>query len=153
MQNVTGYVHESSDSMPQDSHSVQQNSWWILYLPLYFISVCPLCTALCCLPVLYGSLSLPSVNTVLAPGLWEFIWEHLKNTAKLFQGIGRGGQINCMQVHLELSACMCTEGELVITRVGGWTRWREMIEYFGRGGLDGRLTMSIVEVGSKCTST
>lgn len=87
MQYLLGHFHkmisisESGDSVPRDRQIVWQNSWWILYLPLYFIPA--LSPQEHCLTVhallFYRWLSLPSVNTVSAPGLWEFIREHLNH--------------------------------------------------------------------------
>lgn len=82
----------------------------------------------------YRWLSLPSVNTVSAPGLWEFIREHLNHTAKLYQRDRQRGtnQFGGMQVQVELSACVWTEGYLAISTfchglnkaVGGdWAFW------------------------------
>lgn len=84
--------------MPQGgSHIVQQNSLW-LYLHLFPISVRPRRSNYCPGQVLWymdPSPSLPSVNTVLAPGLPEFIREHLNHTEpSCTKGVGREGQIN-----------------------------------------------------------
>lgn len=105
----------------------------------------------------YRWLSLPSVNTVSAPGLWEFIREHLNHTAELYQRDRQRGtnQFGGMQAQVELSACV--NGRLagyqyILSRAEqGGGRWLSF--FWGVGRLEGKLTVSIVEVGNKCTST
>lgn len=145
--------------MPQGgSHIVQQNSLW-LYLHLFPILVRPCRSNYCPRQVLlYMDLSpsLPSVNTVLAPGLPEFIREHLNHTEpSCTKGVGREGQINwrragacwiiMLHVNRRLASYRFRRGLNKVEGADYWEFWRWVDWEAGRQRL-------FAEVGSNRVS-
>lgn len=105
----------------------------------------------------YRWLALPSVNTYQHLAAENSLGSTSIIQPKLYQRDGRRGtnQFAGMQAQAELSSCVWTEGERAISischglnkAVGGdWA-------FLGVGRLEGKQTMSIVEVGNNCTST
>lgn len=101
-------------------------------------------------------ISLPSVNTVLAPGLPEFIREHLNHTEpSCTKGVGREGQINwrragacwiiMLHVNRRLASYRFRWGLNKVEGADYWEFWRWVDWEAGRQRL-------FVEVGSNCVS-